>query len=126
MAKKEKNIKFYTACIRNYLRKLWLQSPIRVKALKREAIYYYKTKKDGEKYNKPTLKGYKCAFCGEFVNKGEECVHHVRNLPQFDLSNLLPYIKALLFPDLEDLEIGHKTCHKLWHKENGSEFKEKA
>ena len=112
--------------LRNYLRKLWLHSPIRAEALKRDAVYEFKTKKDGTKYKKATCIGYKCFFCGELIEKKDECVHHKRNLPPFDLENLWSYIKELLFPDLTDLATAHKTCHKKHHEENGNKFIENA
>jgi len=115
--KKKPYLSIFIGSLKNFLRQLWMRSPIRAERLKLDAVYIRKYKKDGTPYQKDTLTGYTCIFCGGFIDKKIEkpVVHHIAEVGKFDLDNLWVYIQRLLFPDINDIGTAHLECHKKHH-----------
>ncbi len=101
--------------IRNALRKLWLQSPMRKEAVDRATIRETVLKKDGTPAKRKRIVGYACEKCGKRLEKKELNVHHIQgtttNIFEMKFDD---YIQILFCPSSE-LMVLCKACHHEIH-----------
>ena len=117
MSKKKKYSPY--PIVRNAIRKLWLQSPMRRDAVARATVKEPYIKKDGSVGKKMRIVGYKCEKCGELLTKKEINVHHIEDIPKPFEMVFDDFIKKMFCPP-EGLLVLCKPCHKEIHDKDNN------